>query len=86
MVGVRAGSAATVALLGEAKLQPGRAGVAVLARLERARELLSRRFAVDAGVKLAVFSASGFDRGLQAASRRRSDVELVDLERLYTGE
>jgi hypothetical protein len=75
-----------VGLLGEAKSGSEQAGMAVLARLERARDLLAARAAVATDVKLAVFSASGFDRTLLAAARRRSDVELVDLERLYTGE
>jgi hypothetical protein len=36
-------------------------------------------------VKLLLFSASGFDRTLLADARGRQDVELIDLERLYTG-
>jgi uncharacterized protein len=86
VVGIRAGDSATVGLLGEAKSGSEQAGIAVLARLERARDLLATRAAVVPGVKLAVFSASGFDRTLLDAARRRNDVELVDLERLYTGE
>ncbi len=88
VVAVRPGRSETVGLLGEAKSGGTPAGVGVLARLERARDLLLARAAVTvaADVKLAVFSASGFDRALLAAARRRSDVELVDLERLYTGE
>lgn len=86
VVGVRAGGSKTVGLLGEAKSGSEPAGVAVLARLERARDLLATRAVVARDVKLAVFSASGFDRALLAAARRRNDVELVDLERLYTGD
>ncbi len=37
-------------------------------------------------VKLLLFSASGFDGRLRAAARASRDVELVDLDRLYTGE
>jgi uncharacterized protein len=85
VVGIRAGGSATVGLLGEAKASVKRVGVGVLARLERARDLLATRATVAPDVKLAVFSASGFDRALLAASRSRRDVELVDLERLYTG-
>jgi uncharacterized protein len=58
----------------------------VLARLERARDLLLARATVATDVKLAVFSAGGFDPALLDAARHRSDVELIDLERLYTGE
>jgi hypothetical protein len=86
IVGVRAGKAAKVGLLGEAKLQAAKAGAGVLARLEHARELLARRAAVDAEVKLMVFSANGFDRALLAAAGDREDVELVNLERIYMGE
>ncbi len=85
VVGIRAGGSETVGLLGEAKSGSEPAGIGVLARLERARDLLATRADVAADVKLAVFSASGFNRALLAAARNRSDVELVDLERLYTG-
>ncbi len=86
VVGIRAGEPTQVALLGEAKLRAERAGAGALARLERARELLAARASVDAEPKLAVFSASGFDSALRAAAKRRGDLELVDLERLYSGE
>jgi AAA+ ATPase superfamily predicted ATPase len=86
IVGIRADGSETVGLLGEAKSGREPAGVGVLARLERARDLLATRAAVAGDVRLAVFSASGFDRDLLAVALRRNDVELVDLERLYTGE
>jgi len=35
--------------------------------------------------KLLLFSVSGFDRHLLAATADRPDVELVDLERIYHG-
>jgi hypothetical protein len=85
VVGVRAGDTETMALIGEAKASSKPVGVSVLARLERARELLSMRAALAGEVKLAMFSASGFDRALLAVASKRGDVELVDLERLYTG-
>jgi hypothetical protein len=85
VVGVCAGDRDTVVVLGEAKAGTRPVGVSVLARLERARELLSTRAVLASEVKLAVFSASGFDRALLAAGARRADLELVDLERLYTG-
>lgn len=86
VVGLGAGEPARVTLLGEAKLRAERAGHGVLARLERARDLLGRRAPIDSDVKLLVFSANGFDRELQATARQRGDVELVDLERLYRGD
>lgn len=85
VVGIGSGDTNTVVLLGEAKAGSKPVGVSVLARLERARELLSTRAALASEVKLAVFSLSGFDRALRSAASRRGDVELVDLERLYTG-
>ncbi len=61
-------------------------GVDVLARLEHARELLGRRAMMGRETKLVVFSAGGFQKELVALARkRRGEVELVDLERLYTG-
>lgn len=72
-------------LLGEAKFRTQSAGVSVLAHLERARDLLAARVAVHGDVKLIVFSAGGFDRALLTVARQRDDVELVDLDRLYTG-
>jgi DNA-binding transcriptional ArsR family regulator len=86
VVGLSAGEPTRVTLIGEAKLQAQRAGRGVLARLEHARDLLGHRTAIDPEAKLVVFSASGFDRELQATAHRRRDVELVDLERLYRGE
>jgi len=86
IVGIRAGASPKVGLLGEAKFRTEPTGVGVLAHLERARDLLTARVAVEDDVKLLVFSASGFDRGLLIAAHGRSDVELVDLDRLYVGE
>jgi len=86
VVGIHAGDSTKVGLLGEAKFRTQPAGVAVLAHLERARDLLAGRATVKADVKLVVFSASGFDPALLAAAHNRDDVELVDLDRLYAGE
>src|SRR5580698_10284871 len=54
----------TVGLLGEAMSSGRPAGIGVLARLERARDLLLARATVATDVKLAVFSAGGFDPAL----------------------
>jgi uncharacterized protein len=86
VVGVRAGASTKVGLLGEAKFRTEPAGLGVLAHLEHARDLLAARVSVEDDLKLLVFSSSGFDRGLHTAAHDRSDVELVDLDRLYTGE
>jgi hypothetical protein len=86
VVGISAGGSTQVGLLGEAKFRTEHVGTGVLERLERARDLLATRVPMAPTVKLVVFSASGFDRALRIAARERGDVELVDLDRLYTGE
>ena len=72
-------------LIGEAKSGPDPRGMADLHRLERARELLAGRARVER-TRLAIFAAGGFTADLQAEATRRSDVVLVDLERLYAGD
>ncbi len=51
-----------------------------ITRLERARTILGAE-----GAKLLLIALGGFDRSLRALARRRGDVELVDVERLYEG-
>ncbi len=74
-----------ITAVGEAKgtLQP--VGLPQLARLEHLRGLLpgSR---VGALPKLLLFARAGFTADLRRTADTRSDVELVDLERLYRGE
>jgi len=67
--------------LGEAKLSE-ELTLGHLTRLEQARTALGSR-AVDA--KLLLFGARVGD-ALRTHASRRSDVELVDLERLYFGD
>jgi len=70
--------------IGEAKASDGPRTLADLDRLEK----LKRRLAVRVDVrdtKLLLFGRSGFRRDLTAKARRRADLELVDLERLYVG-
>lgn len=75
-----AGDARRVVAIGEAKWRAEPCDVAHLERLEHARDVLGA-----VGARLLLFSRSGFTRGLHAAARRRGDVELIDLERLYRG-
>lgn len=76
---------ARVVVLGEAKASATPRGVGDLQRLDRARALLVAR-GVDAGqARLLLFGRGGFDGELHQAARRRTDVELVDLDRLWTG-
>lgn len=70
--------------IGEAKGSERERGVPDLRRLERLRSELGTR--ADIGrTKLLLFGRSGFDVDLTGEARRRDDVELVDLERLYEG-
>ena len=80
-----AGVNPTLLLIGEAKSGPDPRGLADLRRLERAKELLAGRAHVER-TRLAIFAAGGFTADLQNEATRRSDVELIDLERLYAGD
>jgi len=72
-------------LIGEAKSGSDPRGIADLQRLERARGLLAGRTRVER-TRLAIFAVGGFTADLQDEAARRSDVVLVDLERLYAGD
>lgn len=70
--------------IGEAKSGEALRTLADLARLDRLRGLLAAR--ADVGeTRLLLFGRAGFDPDLVAEARRRRDVELIDLERLYEG-
>lgn len=71
--------------IGEAKSSENPRSLADLTRLERLRGLLAARADV-VRTKLLLFGRSGFDADLSALARTRSDVELVDLARLYKGD
>lgn len=77
---------ATIRAIGEAKATTRPCGTEDLARLERIRTLLGERGHDVAATRLLLFSRAGFTSGLVAAERARSDVELVDLTRLYHGQ
>jgi uncharacterized protein len=68
-------------LVGEVKATHERVGAGVLDRLDAAVAALD----VEHAVKRLVVSASGFTTDLRRAAIGRSDVELVDLPRLYAG-
>ena len=74
-----------VLAIGEAKSNDT-LGHGHLARLERLRELLVRRDErADEGVKLLLFTGSGFAPGLEELAEARADLELIELRRLYHG-
>lgn len=84
---VRRRSGATeVAAIGEAKHTNRARTVSDLNRLASVRALLVDRDQAPAATKLLLFSASGFDRNLVAAAAGRGDVELINLDRIYTGD
>jgi hypothetical protein len=71
--------------IGEAKGTLTPVGLPQLERLEHLRGLQpSAR--VGALPKLLLFARSGFTDDLRREAERRSDVELVDLHRMYRGE
>lgn len=82
VVSAAGGAQDRVAALGEAKWTATPVGEEQLSRLDHIRALLGG----GDGVRLLVFSRSGFTRRLIGRARRRPDVELVDVERLYMGE
>jgi len=77
---------ATIQAIGEAKAATRSRGVEDLARLERVRSVLGERGHHVTATRLLLFSRTGFTAGLAEAARRREDVELVDIARLYRGE
>lgn len=81
----RGDGAIEVAAIGEAKHTNRARTVADLDRLARVRSLLVARDLAPASTKLLLFSAAGFDRNLLAAAAERLDVELIDLDHMYTG-
>lgn len=84
--GEREGSKSSrILCLGEAKSSNRERTTADLRRLEHSRDLLLAEGAQCADAKLLLFGRTGFDPELAEAARGRSDVELIDLRRVYTG-
>jgi uncharacterized protein len=67
--------------IGEAKHTVTPRGTADLERLEHIRSLLPN--SSDGNCRLLLFSASGFERNVIKAAAARTDVELIDIARLY---
>jgi uncharacterized protein len=74
---------ARILAIGEAKATTKQMGVAELQRLDHLRALLPSDKA-GGPIKLLLFSRNGFTAEVRRSDR--SDVELIDLERLYEGE
>jgi hypothetical protein len=81
---VEAHAADRVTAIREAQWHGEPVGVGQLQRLEHIRALLPSRRAPEPP-RLLLFSRAGFSPDLSRAARRRPDVELIDLARLYRG-
>lgn len=84
-VGRNVDGSAPILALGEAKHTESKRTLADLARLERIRELISHKHPSALAARLLLFSARGFEANLLRQAERRSDVELIDAARLYSG-
>jgi uncharacterized protein len=73
-----------VIAIAEAKWTATPVGLAEFASLELRRTLLRARTAQ--ACKLLLFARSGFTPEVRALAKKRADLELVDLPRLYTGD
>ncbi len=78
-------SADRITAIGEAKSTEALVDTHQLERLEHLRGLLPSA-KVGSLPKLLLFSRSGFSADLARLADRRTDVELIDLDRLYAGE
>lgn len=81
----RSRKSSAITCIGEAKASNSSRNIRDLERLERIRALLVADGAPCANATLLLFGRSGFDGELRAAAEERRDVELVDLDRLYSG-
>jgi uncharacterized protein len=79
VIGSTANTADHILALGEAKWRTTPCTVGHLRRLEHLRQLVPGA----AGCRLLLFSRRGFDDELADTARRRADVKLVSLDRLY---
>jgi hypothetical protein len=80
----RIGQPDTIIAIGEAKATAAPVGGAEVRRLEHLRDLLPAD-AVPEPPRLLLFARSGFTADVTRAGTGRDDLELIDLDRLYTG-
>lgn len=71
--------------IGECKHRLRPVGIGVLQRLEQLRDRLANK-SNGADVKLLIACDAGFDRDLVRVAGKRGDVELIDADRLLTGD
>ncbi len=79
------GSSKRLLAIGEAKGGREPRSISDIQKLERLRSLLAVR-ADTAGTKLMLFSRSGFEQEVIDMAAGRSDIELIDLRRMYEGD
>lgn len=75
-----------VLAIGEAKHTTSKRPLSDLTRLDELRDLIAKKQPSAISSKLLLFSASGFEGNLRSAADQRSDVELIDVDRLYNGD
>jgi uncharacterized protein len=76
----------SVLAIGEAKHTTVRRTISDLTRLDHIRKVVGAKDPTALSARLLLFSATGFERNLVAEANRRGDVELIDLQRIYSGE
>lgn len=72
-----------ITVMGEAKAHLGQRGLSDLERLDGIKHLLEQLGRDVSETVMVVFSSHGFTKDLAQTAQKRSDVELVDLPRLY---
>ena len=72
-----------VSAIGECKVERATTGVGQLERLDHIAVLLGARARPE--LRRLLFAAGGFTAELRRLARRRADVDLIDLDRLYHG-
>lgn len=72
-------------MLGEAKHTRAKRTLSDLARLEHVRSVVIGKHPTAVDARLLLLAPGGFDSSLVRAAAGRPDVELIDVERLYSG-
>jgi uncharacterized protein len=76
----------SVLAIGEAKHTATQRTISGINRLEHIRELVGAKEPTAASARLLLFSANGFEQNLIEHAKRRADIDLIDLKRIYSGD
>lgn len=76
----------SVLAIGEAKHTAAQRTISDINRLEHIRELVGAKEPTATSARLLLFSANGFERNLIEHAKRRDDIDLIDLKRIYSGD